>query len=364
MGNKTFNEYNPDLVSPPGSTLNDIIKSMDMSQAELAQRTGRPKKTINEIIKGKSAITPDTALQLEKVLKMPASFWINREKNYREHLARKKELKKLNSRVQWIRNFPVNEMAKYRWIKKSNNKIKQLIELLTFYSVASPTHWNTIWNTSEALYRKTDNKQINVYLISAWLRKGQIIAQNIESLNYNKRVFLESLIEARKLTKLDPEEFVPILTELCSKAGVALAFVPELKSLGVWGATRWLNPNKALIQLSLRYKTNDHLWFTFFHEAAHIIKHGKSKKFIETSSIQSIYEDEANEFSRNFLISKHEYNNFLKKSNLQENSIINFAENIGIHPGIVVGRLQHDGYLNYKTFYYLKATYEWKISNE
>ena len=85
------NQYNPDYVSPPGDTLLDVLEERGMSQAELAERTGRPRKTINEIINGKTAITPDTALQLERVLSIPAQFWSQREQNYQDFLARQRE---------------------------------------------------------------------------------------------------------------------------------------------------------------------------------------------------------------------------------------------------------------------------------
>ena len=83
MSNVIQNQYTPDYVSPPGETLQEVLEERGMSQAELAERTGRPKKTINEIINGKAAITPETALQLERVLGIPASFWNNRERRYR-----------------------------------------------------------------------------------------------------------------------------------------------------------------------------------------------------------------------------------------------------------------------------------------
>ncbi|MEY2914970.1 MAG: hypothetical protein RLZZ184_4279 [Cyanobacteriota bacterium] len=99
MESKIQNRYNPDYVSPPGDTLLEVLEHRGMTQAELAERTGRPKKTINEIIKGKAAITPETALQLERVFNIPASFWNNRERHYREFLAQKEEKKRLAKQV-------------------------------------------------------------------------------------------------------------------------------------------------------------------------------------------------------------------------------------------------------------------------
>lgn len=91
MAEHHVNEYAPDSVSLPGDTLQEVLEDREMTQADLAERMGRPKKTVNEIIQGKTAITPETALQLERVLGVPASFWNNLERNYREHQARKEE---------------------------------------------------------------------------------------------------------------------------------------------------------------------------------------------------------------------------------------------------------------------------------
>ena len=89
MTNTIENRYVPDFISPPGETLAEILEERNMSQSELAQRMGRPRKTINEVIKGKAEITSDTALQIELVLGTPSSFWIERERLYREYLAKK-----------------------------------------------------------------------------------------------------------------------------------------------------------------------------------------------------------------------------------------------------------------------------------
>jgi len=89
------NEYRPDIVSAPGETLLEMLEERSMTQAELAARTGRPEKTINEIVKGKAAITPDTALQFERVFGTPATFWLDRERLYQEYMARRREAERL-----------------------------------------------------------------------------------------------------------------------------------------------------------------------------------------------------------------------------------------------------------------------------
>lgn len=142
---------------------------------------------------------------------------------------------------------------------------------------------------------------------------------------------------------------------------MAVVLVPGLPKTGLSGATRWLNPDKALIQLSLRYKSNDHLWFTFFHEAAHILLHGKKELFLEgLDGIDETKEHEANVFARDRLIPPRGFASFVRQADFSQEAITRFSESIGIAPGIVVGRLQHEGWLPHSHCNALKIFYDWK----
>ena len=154
------------------------------------------------------------------------------------------------------------------------------------------------------------------------------------------------------------QNFIQKLKGLCASAGVAVVFVPELPKTGVYGATRWIG-EKAIIQLSLRYKSNDHLWFTFFHEAGHIIKHGRRSIFIESKGSICDKEDEANKFARDKLIPPAEIHDFLSNGIPKLIDIERFADKIGIAPGIVVGRLQHENIIKKNTGNKLKVFYRW-----
>ena len=114
---------------------------------------------------------------------------------------------------------------------------------------------------------------------------------------------------------------------ICAACGVAVVFVPELPGTRASGVARWLTPAKALIQLSLRYRTDDHLWFTFFHEIAHVLRHGKTDVWIDV------------------LISRMNSRNLPELETADD--VQRFAEGIGVAPGIVVGRLQHDSHWPY-----------------
>ena len=355
------NKFLPNYAVPPGETLLETIEAIGMSQAELAERTRRPKKTINEIIKGKASITPDTALQLERVLGIPAGFWNNLERNYQETLARLSEEERLQKQINWLDELPLNAMIKLNWIKPCKNKVQQLQEVLNYFGVASPDRWKEKWLGPQVSFRKSHVFQSHPGALASWLRNGELEAQKIDCKPFNGNQFRSTLSQIRALTNQPPETFQPETVRLCAESGVAVTFVPELPQTKVNGATWWLNPQKAVIQLSLRYKSDDQLWFSFFHEAGHILLHGKKEIFIEDDK-QDIQEHEANNFAADILIPTTKFQQITKLERISKVAIKNFASEIGIAPGIVVGRLQHDGNLPPSHCNDLKRRLKWAIN--
>jgi addiction module HigA family antidote len=358
MRSSTDLGYTPDYAIPPGATLQETLESLGLSQAELAERTGRPKKTINEIIKGKAAITPETALQFERVLGVPASLWSNLEQNYRAALARQAENSQLAERISWLDAFPLREMISRGWIQRSNDKLQQLRELLGFFGVASPEAWTEVWSSHVASYRRTAAFESNLKAITAWLRRGELESQLIRCRPFHAERFRRALSEIRALTVEPPQVFEPLMVDLCASSGVAVVFIKALPRTGVYGATRWLNSQKALIQLSLRYRFNDQFWFSFFHEAGHVLKHGKRQLFVETGLLSDEKEKEADRFAAQALIPQRVFERFVLAGVFDERQITSFARELGIHPGIVLGRLQRQGVVPHSRLNHLKLRYD------
>jgi len=353
------NEFNPDYISPPGDTLQDVLDEKGMTQLELSKRTGRKTKTINQIIKGIAPITPETAIQFERTLGVPASFWNNREKLYREKLAQIEEEQRLKKNTACLNELPVKSMIKFGWLKEFEDAPRQVQEVFEFYGIASYEQYENII-PEFTYFRKTNAFKSDINAVVAWLRKGELEAQQIRTPDYNKKNFKDNLLEIRNITTEEPKAFIQKMKELCQHSGVALVFVPELPKTRVCGSARWLTPKKALIQLSLRYKTNDHLWFNFFHEAGHIILHGKRNVFIDDTLIGGDKEEEeANEFAANFLIPCEKIKEFALSNKKKTEDIIDFASKMNIAPGIVVGQLQHYKYCPMSHYNKLKQTIDW-----
>jgi HTH-type transcriptional regulator/antitoxin HigA len=363
MGNAAINQYNPDYAVLPGEVLEYELELRNMSKSELAKRTGLTEKHIIDIIKGRGrvTITPETAIKLERALGMPVEYWLNLEAHYQETRARLAEAEALRHDLDWLQRIPVNAMAKLGWLKKHKVKQQQLEEVLRFFGIASVQQWSELWPKVAVAYRQHNAHEIHPEAVSAWLRQGELQAAAISCQPYDKAAFRRALDQVRGLTaESDPAQFVPALEQICAAAGVAVVFVPCLPKTGVSGATRWVNPDKAIIQLSLRYKSNDHLWFTFFHEAGHILLHGKKELFIEgANGMDNEKEDQANAFAEQELLPKKAFNTFATQAPFSKTAIRRFAAEVGIAPGIVVGQLQHKGLLPKTHCNDLKVRYQW-----
>ncbi len=353
-------EYKPDTVSPPGTTLLELLEDNSLTQSDFALRCGVTSKHVNEIVKGRAPISPAIAVAFEQVLGVPARFWITRESRYQEFLARKEWQKKSENYLTWAKSFPLSEMVKLGYLDNVKGDLEIIQELLRFFKIASPEHWHQKWDKLQPSFRIARKRDPDRHALSAWLCRGEQITKNINCRVFDRAGFAGIIPELRLLTTQEPEEFQPELERLCARFGVAVVFVPELKNTHVSGATRWI-AGKAVIQLSLRYKTDDMLWFAFFHEACHVLRHPMRNTYIQDNSHpDNDYEVEADKWAADTLIPPSSYKAFAR-NHLSKREIREFANEIGISPGIVVGRLQHDKYLPVTHCNDLKQRYEWTI---
>lgn len=365
MKNSLDSQYRPDYVVPPGATIAETIEAFGISQAELADRLGMSLPTVNKIIKGKAPISPETALGLERVIGISAGFWNRYEASYREFLAKQEEVEKLGSFVDWVKQFPVKEMTKLGMVREQASPIDQLQELLRFFGIASPNQWDGMLQVAGTRYRESTSFERSPAAVAAWLRRGELDAQGIACEPYDEAKLKRSIPELRALTLLDARPMQERIEAICASCGVAVVFVPELPGTKLFGAARWMTPTKALVQLSLRRKQDDHFWFTFFHELAHILFHGKRSFFLDEENGQTVSEEEkeADAWAAEVLIPDRYLRNFLYSGKPSLLRIERFAKEIKIAPGIVVGRLQKLGVLDWSVGNGLKRTFVWRVED-
>lgn len=354
--------YKCPIAIPPGDTIKDILSSRSMTQNELATRMGRPIQEISYLINGKRTITLETAKQLEYVLGIKASFWLNIERDYQETKARLEEEERLSQQVEKVKKYPYPEMVRLGLVEATRKALEKTDNLLKFFQVANlDALENHITNiTGDNLYRKSGKFVLSPYKLAVWLRMGEIKAQELELQEFSAKRLKRYLPEIRALTLMEPNFFIPELRKIGIECGVAFLLIKELEAFPVWGLTRWIGKNP-YIQVNLRYKTNDHFWFSIFHEIGHVLLHKKGDFYIRTknNAEDNDFEIEADNFARDYLVPENVIKRFTNTARISEKMILDIAEQLGIAPGIIVGRLQHDRIIESEYINRLKLTYNW-----
>lgn len=349
-------DFRPIISFHPGKTLNNKLNEMEMGVKEFSVRTGKPEKTIFAVLNGDSSVTSDMAIIFENVTGIPARFWLAKQKNYDEFLSRKKQEELMASASAWAQKFPVSEMVNKGWIAPGKTYAERIQSLLAFFGVASQAAWEDYYlnQTLKVAFRISLKSTKDPYAISAWLRRGELQAAEMQlDAPYNAETFKNSIPQIREIIAKHPADFFEQLRSWCAKCGVKIVFTPCLKKAPINGATRWIN-NTPVIQISGRYKKNDIFWFSFFHEVGHILLHGKKDIFLENVDYdekQKNLEKEADAFAEKSLLTKAEEAQLLAlKAFFSRAEIKSFAQKIGTHPAIIVGRLHHLKKIQYNMF--------------
>jgi HTH-type transcriptional regulator / antitoxin HigA len=347
----TKNEYFPQTALHPCVSLNEKLDEMGMSRKEFALRTGKPEQTIIAVLKGESSVTPEMAILFENVTKIPAHFWVNKQARYNEFKAREKQKETIAKAAEWTKKFPYADMATKKWVPATHILEEKTVNLFSYFAVSSDESWDNLYMKSElkvAAYASLKHTH-EPHAISAWLRQGEIQAEQIETPAFNSKLFKENLMLIKSLMAEQPTDFFVQLQKFCMQAGVKVFYTPKLPKVPLSGSTRWIN-DTPIIQLTARYNQNDRFWFTFFHEVGHILLHGKkyiSLENINFSEADPEKEQQAHEFAEEWTFSKKQEEEVLAAAPLDEDYIVTFAKKINTHPAMIIGRFHHKELLPY-----------------
>lgn len=332
--------YVPKEVLAPGATLQEVLEDREMTQSDLAIRTGLSTKHINQIANGSASISAETALLLERATGVPAAMWAALESAYQVDRSRHTEAERLAADLDWLQQIPVKELVKRGRIAERKDPVELLRQVCNFFGVANRASWEALWERPTA-YRRSRAFVSDPASVAAWLRIGEIDAAAIECQPFDRAALATRLDNLRRLTRdPNPEAWVDPLRIMCRDVGIAVILEPEIAGARVLGAARWVTPTKAVIQLSLRHKWSDIFWFTFFHEIGHLLLHSKKDVFINDQGPHSGAEQEADAFSSQLLIPR-QYESRLGSLTTDED-VVEFATELGIGADIVVGRLQFE----------------------
>jgi len=286
-------------------------------------------------------------VQFENALGIPAHYWLQRQRSFDESMARQRQREVIADSTDWAKCFPLNAMMGHEWMPSASTIEEKTLCLLAFFGVSNSDGWNAYYMEEKlkTAFRISLKHTHEPYAISAWLRKGELQAKEQGAAQYNEGTFKEKLVEIKSLMAKHPADFFPRLQKLCAEAGVRVVYTPQLPKAPISGSTRWMG-DSPLIQLTGRYKRNDIFWFTFFHEAGHILLHGKKDVFLESIEWEGrndAKEKEADAFAVKWTFTDGQEQEVLEAAPLNAEAIRRFARKFNTHPAMIIGRLQHKG---------------------
>jgi HTH-type transcriptional regulator/antitoxin HigA len=257
----------------------------------------------------------------------------------------------------------MGDMIKFGWLKPAPHPSEEVSACLHFFNVSTLQAWRETYGglLEMVAFRKSHSFESRPAAVAAWLRQGEIESEAIDCSPWNPGLFKDSLASIKLLTRQkDPHRFIPSLRNVCAASGVAFAVVRAPNGCPASGATRFLSPTKALLLLSFRHLSDDQFWFTFFHEAGHLLLHSRTRLFLEGVETPATNEEkEANEFAGRTLVPPNLHSTMLNLA-IDHREIIKFAQRVGVSPGIVVGQLQHYKRIDHSYLNKLKRRYTWE----
>ena len=340
------------IATPPGATIKEQLRERRMSQGELALRMGYSQKHISQLINGDVHLTPEMANRLEMVLGVPAQFWSNLESIYREKILLAQAENDMEQDKRIAKRYPYSEMAKNGWVPSTRRPEDRVIALRKFFEVANLELLKEELIPQIACRRQGVTEKAD-YALIAWAQEARREARDIPTSKINIEKLEERLPAIRSMTTMPPSEFCQTLINTMAECGVALVFLPHIGGSFLHGAS-FIDGSKVVMGLTVRGKDADRFWFSLFHEIGHVVLGHIGNPNGTTSQDETA----ADAFAQEELIPPGVFSKFIEtKSYETKRSILGFANDIGIDAGIVVGRLQKEGYLDYRQFNDLKTKY-------
>lgn len=349
----------PRWASPPGQTIRDALHARDISIGDLAASIGLSPTTAEELLAGTHPITVGLAQRLAQSLGGSVGFWLARDAQYRDDLM-------LMQLDQWAGAFPLGDMASFGWIQKSRTWNERIEAALSFFGVANLDQWQEAYGllVEHARYRRSTAIVADRAAIAAWLRRAEIEGQGLAVARWDPNAFRTVLQEVRSLSlERDPQRFVPALVDSCARVGVAAVVVRAPRGCPLSGAAWFRRDGTPQIGLTARYLSDDHFWFSFYHEAAHLLLHspGLFIDDLERHAGPGMTPDEAqaDEFAADVLLPP-DLRSELGRGRITPLRIARLARAARVSRGVIVGQLQHHGYLPFRTRYNsFKHRYQW-----
>ena len=348
-----------DYIIHPGETLAEVIEDRQMTQRELAIRTGMTEKHISTIIHGQKGISATFAKKLEYALGIETSFWMNLQDNYDRELIEFEELNKITDKeLDVLKRLKevIEVWSSFGWLDKMTSPAIKLLDLRRILGISNLLDIPKI--SYAAAYRaKRKNANIDPYVLFAWQRMCELLTRNVavaEKVNIQK--LREKITDIKQVMFMRAAQIQQALLEIFSECGIAFMIVPNFTGAPVQGFIKESGDGALILCMTLRQKFADIFWFTLFHEVAHILNGDTKHMFMDFASVSGEIEARADRLASEILINPKEYNAFVASQKYKSSSeIANFAASQNVKSYIVQGRLMKDKLIDWRP----RTRYEW-----
>lgn len=336
-------EYKDTVAFHPGYYLREIVEDMGISQEEFAKRLGTTPKTLSVLLNGGQRLTADIALRLAKMLGTSSQYWLNlqsafdavvAEASAAEELEQEKVVLKTLGYSYFREHFGLPGLA--RKVGEQVEQVRRLLRVGSLTVLRQPDLATSFRGKGATTEEKT------VIRANAMVQIAANEALEVDAPKYSRGLFEEAVSFALTQTS-NHGGFLGAVGERFREAGVILVILPNLKGSNTNGATKRVN-GRVMLMVSDRGQSADAFWFTLFHEIGHIMAgdFGVSLKGDEGAA-----EEAADAYARDALVDPEAYERFVSKECFTKSAVLEFAQSIERDPGIVLGRLQNDGYVGY-----------------
>jgi len=353
-----MDDFRPRWASAPGESIQTALLERDWDLSRFAAEVHLDENAAAGLLDGSADMTVAVARELAQALGGSSRFWLSREARYRESL-------EWVHADRWVSLLPANEMASLGWIDAPKDWFGRIAAFMDFFGVESPLQMTAEHTQiADAKFRSTPTEPKHEATVAAWVRQVELESEVVTCSPWDRNAFAAVLPQAAALSRqADPRDFLPSLKQLAASTGVVVVVVRAPTGCPVSGVSITLESGRRVIGLSARYRSDDHFWFTFLHEAAHIVLHEGVGMYIDDierdgSPGSEGPEAEADQFASEMLLPSE----LLEKlpNRITPVTIHGLANRASVSPGVVLGQLQHAGLVSYRSkMNRLKHRYSW-----
>lgn len=335
-----------EFIIHPGETLEEVLDDRNMSQRELAIRTGMTEKHVSTVIHGQKGISSTFAKRLEYALGIEASFWMNLQANYDREVYEFEELNNISeAEIGILRNLKdvIECWSSYGWVDMNTPSPSLIIELRRILGISDLRNIPQIGYT--AAYRaQIKNVSVDPYVLFAWQRMCELLVRDMDVADEVDTERLRARIpDIKRAMFLEGDRVKEALTRIFADCGIAFNIVPNFKGAPVQGFIKRMEDGALILCMTVRQKYADIFWFTLFHEIAHILNGDTRNYFVDLDSVSDEIESKADAMARELLINSEDYQTFVNSHEyMTPTGIADFAASQGVKQYIVEGRLMKE----------------------